>query len=239
MYLNVTEMKNILSTILFMAVSGTAFSQTFSIPNDTVSAYVVTTYNMHNDITNISASDITVTWRVTDHDLPLDWTTSFAICDNNLCYYNVNNSLLGGNSYTTATITPSSTANFYVLPDLTNATTNGTHFVKIVMNQGSTTIPSWYLITRGSTSVTSVAHTNKALITYPNPATDKINLLIDESQSIRKVSVVNIGGQVVSTKDVSGSVTTIDMSGLSSGIYVVKAFGAEGQVIATTNIQKL
>lgn len=232
-------MKKLIFALAALSISNIALSQSFSIPHDTVSATVTTSLNMYNNMTSLSGSDIFVDWRISDHNLPADWASSFATCDNYLCYYNVNNSLLGGNTFTTDTISPSEVANFYVLPDLTNATTVGTYFVEVEMKEGTTTILSWYIISNSPAGIETTSYHNRSLIAYPNPANDEIHLLADRSLNIDKVLVTNIEGKIVGNFTLSGTNVSIPLSGFTPGIYFVKAVGSNGQVQGTTKFTKM
>lgn len=222
--------------LAFLAFSSTA--QTFTIPNDTVEATVYTSLSMHNDITNTSGSDIQVSWRVTDHNLPADWASTFAICDNNLCYYNINNSLLGGNSFSTDPIAPSATGNFYVLPDLTNATTTGTYFVQIRMSSGPDSKFSWYIINKFPTSISVVKESNASLLAFPNPATDILILLINDDLNAEYALITNVQGQVVSKEPVTGASLSVGIKEFASGLYFVKVLNSNGSVLGTSKFIK-
>src|SRR4030095_12086198 len=55
---------------------------------------------------------------------------------------------------------------------------------------------------------------------YPNPVKNKLNL--SYIRNISNVAVFNILGQQVMEKEINASSSQVDMSGLSSGSYVVK-----------------
>ena len=63
---------------------------------------------------------------------------------------------------------------------------------------------------------------------YPNPVKDVLN--ISSISLINKAVVYSITGQVVFQKEISGNNTTMNLSGLNSGIYIV-------QVAAGSTIQ--
>jgi len=58
---------------------------------------------------------------------------------------------------------------------------------------------------------------------YPNPVKDIVN--IESSISVNKITVTNIAGQIVAEQVNS---TSIDLSGLNSGIYVINVLTKEG-----------
>ena len=57
---------------------------------------------------------------------------------------------------------------------------------------------------------------------YPNPANDYIKL--SAVKSINKIEVYNLLGQEVLNKDIDSKNTEVNISSLSKGVYVVKAF---------------
>ncbi len=56
---------------------------------------------------------------------------------------------------------------------------------------------------------------------YPNPATT--NFTIEANSEVEKVSVVNLLGQEVISKNTNSQLVTLDISNLQTGVYVVKA----------------
>ncbi|MBS1612090.1 MAG: T9SS type A sorting domain-containing protein [Bacteroidetes bacterium] len=72
-----------------------------------------------------------------------------------------------------------------------------------------------------------------ALSVYPNPATNVLNL--QASTAISKVDVVNIIGETVITE--TGTVNAVDISGLTSGLYIARVHTANGQT-ATVKFTK-
>lgn len=56
---------------------------------------------------------------------------------------------------------------------------------------------------------------------YPNPSTGLVN--ITSGTEIEAISVYNVAGQLLTSKKVNGTETTIDLSLLANGVYFVKA----------------
>lgn len=84
---------------------------------------------------------------------------------------------------------------------------------------------------KGGSNATSKINTASASI-YPNPASS--DLFID-MQGMSSVSVYDITGRMVITKSLSGNNTSLNISNLSAGIYLVKVDGAQGT--ATQRLQ--
>lgn len=102
------------------------------------------------------------------------------------------------------------------------------------ITKGNTT--NLYYIKTAYTIVTGLAENNKnkGITLYPNPATTVLNILLTNSDTIEKVTVYNMIGQVV--KNSAGDVRSIDMSDLSAGSYLVKVQTNQGST--TQNIIK-
>ncbi|HEY1032105.1 MAG TPA: T9SS type A sorting domain-containing protein [Flavipsychrobacter sp.] len=225
--------------ILLLALKGSA--QSFTLPKDTVKAAISTSLSMYNNITNVSNKTISITWKVVDHDFPPDWQSTFAVCDNKLCYYNTDGNLMrpigGGVSktYVTDTFGPGTWANFYVLPDVTNGAP-GTHYVKIDMTEGIYTKSSWYIVTKWPTGVSTIAQNDNQFVAFPNPATKDVTILHDKSSNVQELEIYNITGQKIRTYKATGSATKVDLSNFSNGIYFIKLLDHTGQVAGTIKL---
>lgn len=226
-------MKKIFLAVCILLSLTPAYSQNFTIPNDTVTRVVTTTDNLHNDITNVSSSTIQVTWNVVSHDLPADWAATFAICDNYMCYSAASN-ILSGISQTTASFASGATAVFYALPDV-SAATPGTYYVQVRMVNGSQTKDSWYIMTKpGATAVVSYARFDGQVAVYPNPTSGNIKVLFSSDLNAKEITVFDIVGKIVRKHALSGNSADIDVSELPSGAYLLGIIGDGGQMLATT-----
>jgi hypothetical protein len=83
-----------------------------------------------------------------------------------------------------------------------------------------------------------VAGTDKfianAFTIAPNPVNDIATINVTNNQVIESVVVVNTLGQTV----MQGKSTTVDMSSLQSGVYMVKVFFDNGQAATKKIIKK-
>ena len=70
--------------------------------------------------------------------------------------------------------------------------------------------------------------TDEYIRIYPNPVKDNLIINIDESLSKGQLSILNISGQQLLQQEITEAKTTIDVSKLSPGIYVVKMVGEKG-----------
>jgi len=72
------------------------------------------------------------------------------------------------------------------------------------------------------------------IVLYPNPVSEV--LYIEAQQDIENISVFNLLGQELLKQSVNGLQSTIDMSGLSGGIYLIQILSSQGA--QTYKIQK-
>jgi len=70
---------------------------------------------------------------------------------------------------------------------------------------------------------------------YPNPTTDAITIELDNSEK-STISIININGQEMITKQVTGNKTNINISALPKGIYLVKV--ANDKAVSVSKVVK-
>lgn len=66
-----------------------------------------------------------------------------------------------------------------------------------------------------------------ALLVYPNPTTDMLNVAYESD--ISEIKIYNLLGQQVLSKEVGSASGRIDVESLSAGTYIVKLFSADAQ----------
>jgi hypothetical protein len=217
--------------------------------NDTVIANVVTTAAIHDDITNISANNVTVHWRVIATSFPSDWLTgsNFGICDNNLCRSNQGDTLLWkiagsttGSTFTSSPYAPGTTGTFDLTMDLSSATTGGTHWVTVEIKDQAAfyTKNATFIINKVPASVTNVNSTDNDVVMYPNPARDELNVLYNVNADVKTIAVYNIIGKVMAVYKVSGSSANLNLENVPSGIYFVRLTNSHGDAVVTRKFTK-
>ncbi len=78
-------------------------------------------------------------------------------------------------------------------------------------------------------SVESIAQHIVAKV-YPNPAVNEL-FVKDESNSVKQVNVLSVSGQLMAQYQVSSSLTTINTSNLTSGVYLLQLVGEDQNAI--------
>ncbi len=79
--------------------------------------------------------------------------------------------------------------------------------------------------------VSSTIETRSGLSIYPNPTTGEITITVEGAgEQLNDIAIVNILGQTVKTVSCGKEYYSIDLSGMSKGIYFVKCNFASGSV---------
>jgi len=87
--------------------------------------------------------------------------------------------------------------------------------------KGFTVTDADFSITTG----TNELNNSLSISLFPNPATTTITIQLPNTSTIQ---ILNIQGQVIKTVTTSEKETTIDVSGLASGVYIIKVLNEEG-----------
>jgi hypothetical protein len=72
---------------------------------------------------------------------------------------------------------------------------------------------------------------DKAILLYPNPATDVVNIQVAAGITAQSYSIVDSIGKTLLTGEINGTATTVATGFLSAGIYIVKVTGTDGQAV--------
>ena len=73
-----------------------------------------------------------------------------------------------------------------------------------------------------------INESNESVSVYPNPTTDKVNIV---AFGINHITMLNVLGQVVYDSDADGNMTTIDMNQYQAGIYMVRVMTEKGETV--------
>ena len=103
----------------------------------------------------------------------------------------------------------------------------------ITSNLGSVYVDNIYL--HKNTTMSSSSFTTSKVKLYPNPTANVLN--IEATGDIQRISVYNVLGQEVVNKQSNGTSVSLDVSGLNTGVYVIKTM-IEGNVSSTKFIKE-
>ena len=87
--------------------------------------------------------------------------------------------------------------------------------------------------TNGGVGINDLNQTANTLTLYPNPASNKFTISTPSKGSI---SILNISGQQILQQKITEQTTTVDVSGLKSGVYILRL--KSDQTVATTKFIK-
>lgn len=96
-------------------------------------------------------------------------------------------------------------------------------------------IPDFDLaLTNGPLSITSNSVGDFKI--FPNPLSETVTIASTENNDLKSIAVYNIFGQEIYKSSLSGTISTINLSQLSTGIYIYKVESSQG--FTTGKIQK-
>ncbi len=84
------------------------------------------------------------------------------------------------------------------------------------------------------TSLSTKKSNLEGFATYPNPVTNKNFTITSNSADSKEVAIYNILGKQVLSKNVQGTTSSVDVSQIASGLYILKV--TEGNKIATSKL---
>jgi len=234
-------MKRIIVFIGLCLATAQGFAQGFTVAHDTTYASVNGTADVHNGITNSSnLSSLNITWLGTLYP-STGWSVS-GICD-------LVNGSSQGNCYnwpvgqTALTIPPGLSADFKVSfknDDVTPAPVGSVcYFSILISTTGSANKTIWYKVTKDPLGVNTFSRVNDAIVIFPNPARDIVNVSIDPSLGAKTILISNLIGRTIGSYNVSAGVQKIDMDNAPTGMYFLRVFDNQGKLLETKKFTHL
>jgi Secretion system C-terminal sorting domain/Bacterial Ig domain len=74
----------------------------------------------------------------------------------------------------------------------------------------------------------TAAFSSESIVTYPNPATDVLNIYINGGYEMAQYEIINLAGQTLKAGSATGRTAQINVQDLNSGIYVVRVISETG-----------
>lgn len=226
-------MKKIIFTLLVAVTSLSAFSQI--VTHDTVSYTENATcfpkdgteHHLLDSVFNNTANPVTIKWSVSNQSLLSGWSLT-SICDPYLCY---NDPIVGQKSFTLAA---NSHGVIQVSMKAVSAAADGSNFVTLTTNVGDMT----YKFSSCPLSTKDFDNSNFVNI-YPNPATNYINIALND-KNISTVNVTNVIGNKIAkfAVDVNRSPIYIPLDNVSTGVYLLQFVDSKGKIIGVKKVTK-
>jgi hypothetical protein len=82
---------------------------------------------------------------------------------------------------------------------------------------------------------------NLRTVLYPNPASDKVVLLVDEPASIQRIELIGLNGQLLSDhRKTAGAVLSMELNlnQLKSGTYIIRITSQNGSIISNKLVKQ-
>ncbi len=170
-------------------------------------------------ICDSTVKELTVTLAMLPAQITID---EFQLSTTNSSYYKSWQWYLNGNKIEGATN-----------PTL-DVTENGMYSVVVTGGAGCTD-SAWYEVTN-VTSVENIGN-NRYVSIYPNPVSDFAEVHNMAGMPVQ-VAVMSVEGRELSKEKISGTAARIDMSGYSSGVYILQVRGNKDQLLQVEKIIK-
>jgi len=77
---------------------------------------------------------------------------------------------------------------------------------------------------------------NNAIKIYPNPAKSTVNVALGNRTDKVTIQLFDVSGKVKQTNNTGGAIRSLDVSGLSNGIYLMKIYGANGELLKNEKV---
>lgn len=123
----------------------------------------------------------------------------------------------------------------YIIDATYTCSASGNYVIYLTINCGSNKALTTYM-TYIHTEITTAypVLTNEVNISlYPNPVNEKLNIKLSNLETTgANLNIYNISGQVVYSNDVINSLTEVNTSDFSKGVYVVKIVSNNNQYIS-------
>lgn len=234
-------MKNLFAICAWMLMmTGMAMGQGLVVDRDTINettqSSAFTELVLYNTISNTSSTqNITVRWERITNDYPSAWRGS-QICDKNTCYpWNV--------STMTFDLDTNEVSTFDV--HFTNDSLPGDAYVLMRVydiRDSANTVQDihYYAKINQSTGINGYGDFSEIKI-YPNPARDYVLVRREATDMIKRVEVYNMLGLKVASQEIDPDnlTTRVDLVDLQKGIYMIRIFDRDNNVVMTKSISKV
>jgi len=239
----------ILTLLLFFSTALYA-QTTFTVQYDTVHAAPAlgSAATVEDGVSAVTGT-VVIVWKVVASNFPANWLTANAMCDNSSCYILSNLwspaagtlSVKTSNSYGVAHLdTPG--GDFHMLIGFADTNTLGCYYLTVRMNNQalpSDTATETYIVCNNPTlGVTTTTLLADNIIVYPNPAHDELRLFYNTASDINKIVLYNGVGKIAAAGNVTGSNTSLSLTGLPAGLYFIRLIDSKGAVFATKKLTK-
>lgn len=195
-------------------------------------------FDVHLYVVNNTANDETFMWFMTGYTTPsANWEVK--LCDNNNCY----DLLINPGPYESLTVPAGDTMDFKFQFSPHNVDGIGTANIVTYFQSDSAGSVKELFFKATIDAVTGINEANKTNISlYPNPVQSSFVVKgLENVAGNLAFEVYNVAGKLVEStvKNADNSQIEISVATLPQGTYILKAFDAQGNTIATSRLNKV
>ncbi len=240
--------------LLFMPLMAVAFFAqaqiTYSSAGDTIYTNLPVGGNFEKaslTVNNTGSTAVDIRWRMLTYFVPDANWDSPGVCDWATCIpFNL------ASSWTSASIDPNTSEDMYVQMKRNTGAITGCSVIKLEIEQvGGMSNRTFNFIHTSAADAMACNldlnalsindfNTKEMVSVYPNPATNYVNLTVNDSR-VKSVQLSNIiGRQIkrVNIMDARSKDQQISLTGLPDGLYLLQYKSADGKVIGVHRITK-
>lgn len=214
-------------SICLLGLSVSMNAQTVIEPNPVqINDIDVTEYEVvaYSTVTNESSFNVTYEWTRNEIEITEEWSS--AICDKNQCYL----SWVSSQEFSLAP-GEEGTLDVHVYPN----DAEGAAIIEVVVTDVTNpdnTDTGVYLF---NNTLNTVERLSNAISVYPNPAFN--DLFLENPSNVERVEFYDIQGKLHLSAQVNGNMS-IDISGLSSGNYIIRMWNSNNEQVSTNLLMK-
>ena len=227
-------MKKSLTLFVLVVLSVSTFAQT--IWKDTVVVNIPKdgfVHSLYDTIYNNGASPLTLTWSKSSESLLTGWS-GVSICDATVGAGGCYTWILASTSHNLV-IPANGKATLDVQMSALTTAMDGCSYVTVTTNFG----PITFKFCAWPTATKDFDNSNFVTI-YPNPATDYVNILINDKR-VTSINVVNVIGRRIAKFNVDASKNDdirVPLDKVADGVYLLQFADASGKVMGVRRVTK-
>lgn len=241
--------KLLLSLLVLSAIPFTGKAQSYMTQSgDTLSEnwnWISADIALHNRVKSNSATPVVLHWRITKFILGQNWTWD-GLCDNFNCYSSTHPCITDGCPQESEPYTNAAWGDLKSSwSDMVHAADNTFSLVRMQLkDKADTTVQAnWRTLTfigyKINNSVSGTIVSQDDIVVFPNPANGKINISTDENSPLAAVALYSPDGTLVRSTRINGTMTQLETTGITSGVYFLRLLDAEGRQIGMRKITHL
>lgn len=226
----------LIATVFVAVIATYTASAQFTLDKDSSKMWWMSpgVMDIHIKAKNETASQITMSWKFTDHHTDPNWSFVGG-CDNAGCY------MFSTGVNATDVVDPGKDCDFKFSYNGDAGAFDSKSYSTIEITSGSTIKSATFVAykTKAVGIVSTILQDNDIAI-YPNPAQSYIDVMYSPSSDVKTIAIYNLIGKAVSVYKVTdkNSARCEFNADMPSGIYVVRVADSKGAVIATRKITR-